>query len=285
MTPQFANQVMSSFLLFLDNKVGIKGSAYRNVGTNFYPITSNLTNYVTYAAPYKQILSDQSIGGRVFTGIYVNNNLIGTGVSGFVSMNYDEGQLYFSSPLSSNTTISGNYSIKDFNFFLTDLSEEEILFKNKYSTNPKPPQTMSGLSDNQVTYPCVFLNNIGIENSPYEFGGNELTTIKVQAIVLADSQYKLDAINSILSDTVRLEVPILNNNEYPFDNYGNYKSGIVYNYTGLVANKIPTAESIYIMDTVVGTFNKRVINEFKRINPEIYPGIAEFELVKMRRPR
>lgn len=285
MIPQFANQVMSSFLLFLDNKVGVKGQAYENVGTNFYLTTSPLSNYATYSAPYKQIVADQSIGGQLLTGIYLNGVAVPTGQSGLSSINYDEGQLYFSSPPPAGTTISGNYSIKDFNFVITDRSEEELLFETKYIPRPKVPQTMSGLGDNQMTYPCIFLNNIDNRNEPYELGGNELTTVKVQAIILADSQYKLDAVRSILADTVRMEVALFNANEYPFDNYGGYKSGIIYNYTGLASTKVVSSESIYIMDNTVGRIQGQLLNEFRKINPDIYPGVAEFELVKMRRPR
>lgn len=285
MIPQFANQVMSSFLLFLDNKIGIKGQAYENVGTNFYLTTSPLSNYATYSAPYKQIVADRSVGGQLLTGVYLNGTQITTGQSGLFAINYDEGQLYFSSSPPAGTIISGNYSIKDFNILITDRSEEELLFETRYSPRPKTSQTMSGLGDNQITYPCIFLNNINNKNEPYELGGNELTTIKVQAIVLADSQYKLDAVRSILADTIRIEVPLFNANEWPFDNYGGYKSGIIYNYTGLAATKNPTTDSIFITDNTVGRLNGMLLSEFRKINPEIYPGICEFDLVKMRRPR
>jgi len=285
MIPQFANQVMSSFLLFLDNRVGRRGVAYENVGTNFYLTTSPLSNYATYSAPYKQVLADQSVGGQLLTGVYLNGTFIRTGTSGLYAINYNEGQLYFSSPLPANTTVSGNYAIKDFNFYITDESEEELLFENKYSPRPKTVQTMSGLGTNQITYPCIFLNAIDNQNEPYELSGTELTTITVQAIVLADSKYKLDAVRGILSDTIRLEVPLLSANEYPFDNYGGYKSGVVYNYTGLTANKAPTTDSIYINNTSVGKFAGTILSEFRKINPDVYPGVCEFELVKMRNPR
>lgn len=285
MIPQFANQVMSSFLLFLDNKIGVKGQAYENVGTNFYLTTSPLSNYATYSAPYKQIVADQSVGGTVFTGISFNGVNIPTGVSGLYAINYDEGQLYFSSAPALGTTISGNYSIKDFNFYITDRSEEELLFETKYVPRPKTTQTMSGLGDNQITYPCIFLNNINNNNQPYELGGNELTTVKVQAIILADSQYKLDAVRSILADTVRMEVALFNANEWPFDNYGGYKSGIVFNYTGLAATKTVSTDSIYIMDNTVGRIGGQLLTEFRKINPCVFPGVCEFDLVKMRRPR
>lgn len=285
MIPQFANQVMSSFLLFLDNKVGVRGAAYENVSTNFYRTTSPLSNYTTYSAPYKQILADQSVGGRLLTGVYLNGNFIRTGTSGLYAINYDEGQLHFSTSLPISSTISGNYSIKDFNFYITDQSKEEILFDTKYMPRPKTSQTMSGLGENQITFPCVFLNAVESKNSPFELGGNEMTELTVQSVILSDSRYKLDAIKSIFADTVRLEVPLLNDNEYPFDSYGNYVSGIIYNYTGLVRNKVPTADSIFIEASAVGRLSSPMLAEFRKINPNIYPGVAEFRLTKMRQPR
>ena len=285
MIPQFANQVMSSFLLFLDNQVGVKGQAYENVGTNFYLTTSPLNNYATYSAPYKQIISDRSIGGQLLTGIYLNGVAVPTGQSGLFAINYDEGQLYFSSPPSLGTQISGDYSIKDFNFYLTDRSEEEILFETKFSPRPKTSQTMSGLGNNQIIYPCIFLNATEIENIPYEYGGGELTEITVQLITLSDSKYKLDAVESILADIPRQEIAVFSAAEWPFDTYGGYKNGVVYNYTGLVAQKHPTTDSVYVEEVNVGKFNYTLMQQFQSINPNVYPGISEIKLNKLRQPR
>lgn len=285
MIPQFANQVMSSFLLFLDNKVGIKGQAYENVGTNFYLTTSPLSNYATYSAPYKQIVADRSVGGQLLTGIYLNGTQITTGQSGLYAINYDDGQLYFSSPLPGGTQVSGNYAIKDFNFYIADRPEEELLFETKFSPRPKVTQAVSGLKDIQITFPCIFISADDIKSEPYELGGNELTTINVKTIILSDSQYKLDAVRGIMTDLVRLEVPLFNTNEWPFDNYGGYKSGVIYNYTGVAATKSPTTDTIFINNTTAGRFNRTIISELKQINQVIYPGIVEFDLVKMRRPR
>ena len=275
---------MSSFLLYLDNKIMVKGLAYSSVGTNFYKINTPVNGYVTYAAPYKQIVADQSVGAPLFTGLYINNNYVRTCVSGLAAINYNEGQLYFTSD-PNTTSVSGNYSIKNFDIYLTDRSDQEILFETKYTQRPKTPQTMSGLTNDQIQYPCIFLKHTQLENEPYELGGNELTTVTVEGIVMSDSQYKLDAILNICSDLVRTNVALFNWNEWPYDGLGNYRSGVIFNYNAIAATKNPTPDSAYINNVKSSKLNYLGMKEFSSINPNVYPALIEFELVKMRRPR
>ena len=77
MKPQYDNKLLSSFLLYLDNKILSKGEAFVNHSGLFYPVENFFNGYYTYAAPYKQIVSDASItGANKLTGIYLDGNFI-----------------------------------------------------------------------------------------------------------------------------------------------------------------------------------------------------------------
>jgi len=63
MKPQFDNQIMSSFLLWFDNKLLSKGEAYQNTTGEFYSVSDEFYGYDTYASSYSQLVSDVSVSG------------------------------------------------------------------------------------------------------------------------------------------------------------------------------------------------------------------------------
>ena len=63
MKPQFDNQVMSSMLLWFDNKLLTKGEAYQNTTGQFYSVSDEFYGYDTYASTYSQIVADASVTG------------------------------------------------------------------------------------------------------------------------------------------------------------------------------------------------------------------------------
>ena len=76
MKPQFDNQVMSSMLLWFDNKLLTKGEAHQNTTGQFYSVSDEYYGYNTYASTYSQIVSDVSVSGvTIPTGLYAGNTL------------------------------------------------------------------------------------------------------------------------------------------------------------------------------------------------------------------
>ena len=192
MIPQYENEVMSNALLYLDNKICTKGQAYTNHSGLFYPSNNKYQGYYSYSSPFKQLVNDNSIAGaNILSGIYVGSTFT-TGQAGALYVNHYNGQVHFSSDQGSDK-ISGNYAIKDFSVAMTSKSEGEILFETKYKIRPKVNQTVTGLNPNQETYPIIYLRSMGGSNQPFAFGGQDITTTNVRAVILADSTYKLDA--------------------------------------------------------------------------------------------
>ncbi|MEK6883586.1 MAG: hypothetical protein AABY22_28415, partial [Nanoarchaeota archaeon] len=195
MLPQFTNQVLSSSVLWLDNLLANKGQGYSTVSGYFYQ-TDNLYNgFYTYSSPYRQIIADSSVSGAVvMTGVALNGVSIGTGQSGFSGIDYFNGRLYFGTEVSNpSTSLSGTYSIKEFNVVLTNEPEEKLLFETKYSLKPKTTQVLSGLYSNEESYPVVFLRDNGGQNDPLAFGGTDMTITNLRAIIFTDSMFSLDA--------------------------------------------------------------------------------------------
>jgi len=116
-----------------------------------------------------------------------------------------------------------------------------------------------------------------------------LAVSNVRAIVLADSQFSLDAVCSIIRDKARTLVPLVESANYPFSTFGGYKNNLwqyngvsVYNYTELTAN---TVENLYIKDVYVSQINVNYIAEMKNVNPDVFSAIIDIDLENPRHPR
>lgn len=286
MKVQFENRVMSSFMLWFDHTLLKKGEAFTNHGSNFYNIDALYYGYKTYGAPFKQFVTDSSIPNAVIiSGVYIGGNTSShfkkTGQSPLVDINYEQGQVYFND--TESATISGNYSVKDFNVYLTSKAEQELLFENKIELTPSTIQVVTGLAPSVATYPAVFIKNNGGNNEPFSFGGMDRTELNLRAIVLSDSQFKLDAACSIFKDQVRTYVPIVSDENFPFNALGGLKTS-VYNYESLIAG-IGENSKAFISKVEISRFSLGYMENLNNTNPDIFKALIDFELETMRYPR
>jgi len=287
MKPQFDNQIMSSFLLWFDNKLLSKGEAYQSTTGEFYSVSDEFYGYTTYASSYSQIVSDASVTGAIIpTGLYVGSNLVDVGeggATGLYAIDYGNGRSYWSG--TQGETVSGSFSIKDFNVFLTNSTEDEILFQTQYTNRNQISSVVpTGLEADTKTYPVVYLKNNGSFNEPFAFGGQDNTVMNVRAIVIADSQFDIDAIGSLFRDLKMTNIPIFEASEMPFNQFGYYKNDVQYNYTGVTASKAGS-DGIFLEDVNVARFDRVLENEVRKFNPNVYSTLIDFELNKVRFPR
>jgi hypothetical protein len=281
----FDNQVMSSMLVWLDYVLIRRGEAYANHSGYFYPTDSRYNGYFAYSAPFKPFVYDTSVSGpTVPTGLYLNNIFISTGTSGFAALDYRNGRAYFTSKLPQNSTLSGNYAVKEYSVELTDKAETELLFETKMSLRPKITQTPTGLQSDQLTYPVIFLRKKSSYNEPHALGGQDDTKINVTAIVFSDSQFSLDGVLGMMRDTNETYIPLLNPPELPLNALGDYKNGVL-NYTGLTNNRVGVGSGIRVEQAQEVQFDRAGQFEMKQINPDVYFGMVDFTLSFLRYPR
>ncbi len=286
MKPQFDNQIMSSLLLWFDHTLLDKGEAYQNTTGQFYNVSAEYAGLDTYSSSYSQIVSDASIAGATIpTGLYAGNTLVNVGdggSSGLYAIDYNNGRSYWSGDLSVDVT--GSFAIKDFNTFLTNSTEDEILFQTQYTNRNKVSTVVpTGLEPGSKTYPVVYLKNDGSYNEPLAFGGQDNTVMKVRAIVIADSQFEIDAIGSLFRDQRYRNIAIFEASEMPFDQYGYYRNS-QYNYTTVTAGKTD-AQQMYLEDVNISRFDRVLENEVRKFNPNVYSNFIDFEVNMLRFPR
>jgi|TARA_R110000751_G_scaffold250018_2_gene349650 hypothetical protein len=287
MKAQVTNNMMASFLAFLDNRILSSGEAYTNHGSNFYPLGQDtVVGYTIWGAPFKQMVCDASITGATpFNGISIDGvGPYAVNSNGIKFFQHHQGQVFFEKPSSSTpasvlngaATVSGNYSVKDFNTYLTSEPEEELLFKTKFELSPRTTQTVTGLASEAQTYPAIFLKDNGGLNVPFAMGGLDNTILNVRAIVLADSAFKLDAVCSIMRDCNNDKVALMEASDFPFNAIGACTGS--YNYETLAASK----ENAFFVDEV--NVSKTVPNrgDYADINTEVFSAFADFELSLLR---
>jgi len=284
MKVQFENLAMTSLMLFLDNEVQKKGEAWANHTGVFYPTDNLYYGYYAYSSPYKQFVMDAGISGgaptnnkpHVVTGVYVNEDFVEVGTSGLQYIDHMQGAVYFNSDMSDHT-ISGDFAVKDFNFFITSESEEELLFETKFDVRPKINESVTGLSPNKQTYPAAFIKNNGGKNEPFALGGTDTTKINARAIVLSDSAFSLDAACAIMKETTRKHVPVVKADNLPFNALGVAKNGSVNYDEHITPGIIDAGSGMYITDVTV---SKIIANrgDFKNLNPDIFSAFVDFGL-------
>lgn len=279
MKAQPSNQVLSSFLLFLDHEILKKGDAFTNANSYFYPTQSLYNGYYTYSSPYSQFVSDFSItGATIPTGVYLDNTFIGTGQSGLAHIDYNKGSLYFTGQITGNNRISGSFAVKDFNIQISKDADETILFESKHYLRPRISQTTTGLFPNEMVYPVIYIKNDGGQNEPFAFGGLRNTKFGIRVLILADSPFILDAVQSVIRDIKDKYVPLITGSAQPFDFYGDYK-GTKYNYETLTSGSSP---NLYIESAFVGDFDRYVRSDGKSLPPNTFYGICDIDLCWIR---
>lgn len=283
---QFDNQMIDSFWLFLQHEITKHGAAFTNNTGLLYKIPPKFDNTTTYAFPFKPIIADSSISGaNILSGIYINGNFINLGESGLTGINYEQGQVYITGNITA--TISGSYAINEFPVYVTNKEDNELLIENKYQLRPKTAQNITGLLNEEFTYPLIFIRNDNGENVPLAFGGLDDTRINIRGIIIADSQWNLDAVLGICKDSARKYFPLILASEMPFNILGSCKNGNIYNYTTLKGDKIQNGQGIFIEEVSSAKFgsNSLVLSQIKKINPLIHAGIVDFTVSFFREPR
>jgi hypothetical protein len=207
----------------------------------------------------------------------LNGNFITPGQSGLVAINHYDGQVIFNANRNSSV-ISGNYAIKDYNVYLTDKTEDRILFYTKIENKNRRPQTVRGLQVNEITYPAIFLMMINSKNDPFAFGGVDMTNSYFRAIVMSDSQFSLDAACGILRDSSHNFFRLIDNNDLKMNAMSSY-TGTAYNYTG-----IATGAPVYIADVNVSRVAVNKSADFVDLNPDVFSAFVDFDLESVRNP-
>lgn len=300
MQPQFQHKLITSFTLWLDNHLLTKGQAFRNINnhTLIHKSDPTLTDQNIFSSAYKQWVFDSSVPNAT-----VNNYVSGLGFTDLnrslysdLKIDYNNGRIMYDSSntaITSSTKFQVNFAVKDFNIYVTDETEEDLVIENKYNTNNR----YSSLTDSTpiepyvpVT-PAIFVSFQESQNKPFALGGLDETSTEIRCVIFAENSFQLDGALSILNDSNKKTIAEIDFEDYPLNEFGDLKTGAnsynltdgdgnpSFNYTGLAASK---TSQFFIEDVIVSKLSDRIK---QKINPNLFIGFVDFEISKHRNPR
>lgn len=281
MKPQYQHELMTSFMLWFDHELLQKGEAYSNqTGFLYYDNDSRLpSSYKAYSSPYKQWVNDSSVAGDI-------NPIIPTSFNGYdrtddIIFDFENGRIIETGgAFGTNETLSGTFAIKDFNIYLTNETEEDLILENKFELNSRYSKTPTGVKPYDQMTPAIFINSEFMTNEGFAFGGEDKTTNTIKAVVLAENSYQLDGVLSIFADSARKSFSKIPFSGHPTTEYGDIKNGS-YNYTSL-KNSYSASNPYYIEDVTVSKFSERAQS---KVPGDIQVGFIDFEVSTTRYPR
>ncbi len=312
MKPQFQHTLVTSFYLWFDNYLQKNGEAYKNKTGIFYNMTDDRldSTYNVYSSPYKQFVFDSGLHTGVVNsqgteGAIVLDRISGEtddgaalefvrGTSG-LKIDYENGRVFFTgddnSKLPGNTlALSGQFAVKDFNLYMTNQTEEDLIIEKFKTNNRFGNLETSGVAPYDQVLPAVFITSESINNQPFAFGGLDVTKTNVKAVVMTSDLYCLDCVLSMAADAKKRSFAEVGFAGFPTTELGDIKSATesyhVNTYpTGYSYNQIETdntSELFHIEEVNVSKLSDRVK---KKVNPNIFVGFVDFEIHKYRRPR
>jgi hypothetical protein len=282
MKPQYQHKVITSFSLWFDNYLLKKGEAYSNkTGSLYHFDDSRLpSSYKVYASPYKQWVTDSSIAGSEDPIIPTSFN--GSGRNDDIIFDFENGRIIETGGnFGTGESITGTFAVKDFNIYLTNETEEDLILENKYALNSRYNDSPSGVKPYDQMTPAIFINTETAQNTPFAFGGEDQTQISIKAVVLAESSFELDGVLSIFADSRHENIVMIPFTGYPITEYGDLKGG-VYNYTGLISDYKDAESELYIEDVVVSKLSEKTKPQ---AIGDLKIGFIDFDIYQHRHPR
>jgi hypothetical protein len=169
------------------------------------------------------------------------------------------------------TTLPTGYLRKEFNVYFTNDTEEDIIVDRKYDFGV---DSTGAIAPYDLAVPAAFLSVNAVDNDPFAFGGEQETTVRAKAVILAEDPFQLDGVLSIFADSqdeVFNKIPM---SGHPIDENGDLKSGENYTYTGLssqYSNGLP-----FCVES--SQTSKLTQKSMKNLANELYVGFIDFDI-------
>ena len=280
MKPQFQHEVTTSFTLWLENYYLTKGEAFQNKTSTLTEFTDDriATGLQSFSSPHKQWVFDTSIpNANVPQSVSIDGADVARSDS--LIIDYQNGRIITSGLTNPNITV--NYALKDFNIYVTNETEENLIIESKFDLNSRFKQDETPIPPYAQVLPAIFINNTRNINDPFSFGGQDTTTTDIRCVVMAENIYQLEGILSIFNDASKKCFAALAFEDYPITEFGDAPN---FNYKSLVESRLESnPAALHHIDRVdVSKLSDRVT---RKIDPNTFVGFIDFEVLTYRYPR
>lgn len=283
MQTQYENNLLCSVFLWAQWKLQQYGQAYINVTTPlYYTADPRLpAGWVGYSAPFKSWVYDSGVSGAyILQNVSGGSNVLDR--SSGVHIDYANGRVILPSSYGTNLTLSGSYAMCEVNIYTSNETEDQILTQTKNYLNPRyMGAATGGIAPYVFATPAMFVNTIHQLTDAYQFGGLNDCTTTFSFVILAESNYQLQALLSVFRDTRYQYIPMLTINQDPLDGFGAYqmeaggdtKGGSGYNYVSYIGQYGTPGNLIYIKDVHTSKVSDRV-----QMNPLYFGGVVDIDV-------
>ena len=285
MKPTFTHNVINSFFLWFDNFLMTKGDAYKTYTTKLYNYEDPRLggDKVVYGSPYKQWVYDKNItAATIPSGFTINNQFVSTGTSG-MKIDFDNGRIIFNSGVSTNLSITGTYSVKEVNSYITDQPEDNLIIENKFVTNSRFTVSENYIPPYNPVTPCIFASIETAHNTAFAFGGEDETKCIIKVVAFCENLYQLDGVLSVFGDSYNEIFSIIPMTGHPLGEFNEMKTGAYptgYDYKNL--SNAYNSQTLFISHVETSKIRDSVIKE---LNPILHIGFLDFEIKTYRYPR
>ena len=200
MKPQFQHEITTSFALWIDNYLLKKGEAFKNHTTNLYYMEDSrlAAGLSAFSSPFKQWVFDESIANADIPS-EVTINGVATPRSSTLIFDFQNGRI-ITTGTSPTDTIQASYAVKDFNIYVTNETEENLIVESKFDVNSRFKTEETPIPAYDQVLPAIFINVTNNLNDPFTLGGEDQTTTDIRCVVMAENIFQLDGALSIFND-------------------------------------------------------------------------------------
>lgn len=226
----FDHELLSSFYLWVDDKLNYFAEAYQPSTSHTFQYVDSLdvpSNYHAYYSPYRQFVWSSD---KVTVNDFVTINGTQVQDKNGIYIDYNNGRVLVDTAVhgaSKTLTITGDFAYKTVNVYITDETEENVILNSDFIISPVNQtylQQNGGFSDKIYTVPAVFITLSNSINEPFAFGGLDNTIANLRAVIVADSNYTLDGVLSMFRDAARTCVPLIDFEDFPFGEFSHIKT-------------------------------------------------------------
>lgn len=273
MKPQFQHKLATSYLLWFENYFLKKSEAYSiQTGTFINYADTRLPNgYNSFGTQTKQIIYDSSLPNvYIPSGVYVDSNFIEFDNENYF-LDYDNAR-FIGNQIPTGALITGTYTSKEINIYYTNDTEEGIVLNVQESIDKSVSNIHSNYYDPyQQKIPAIYLSNQISQNKPFAFGGMNETLTQGKAVVMTYNSFELDTILSIFADSYNENIPFVEFDSHPINEFGSTKTGY-FSYTDL-QRQYPN--QIFVKNVITTKMSDKMRQNLIKF---LYIGFVDFEL-------
>ncbi len=205
---QIDHSIAKSLKEFLSWKCLHDLRAFKNVTGSFARYDPKWYGKTALGSAYPGWVYDASIDGAT-----VPYSL--PSVSGSI-VDYRNGR--FIAPSGANYTGQAEFSVADFNFYITSSPESKLIFETKYQQSPVRLNPTGYLPEDSFVAPCVFVKSFSSTSEEYALGGETKVEWLFKIIAMTRRESELLAIQKVVRDSKQEIFPILSGTI--FNQYG-----------------------------------------------------------------